>query len=235
MHTLSTIHTRADVLKDVLELVELERPAWKARSRAIPAWHPRAEDPPEPDPKDDPKADPPKDDPKADPPEEDEAVTAAKAEAEAARKAAAAANREVKRLKDAQAETERKAKAEAGDFKALYEEEKARADKLEADTASAATKALVRSALGTAKAHNVETALATLVGNGALEGVSDEADAERIVKRLAKSDEYLFAKATTRQKRGAGGTREEEDPDDPKRPKAPVNRLRRGLEATAGT
>lgn len=66
----------AGPLDDVLTLAALLRPEWAAISASIPAWHPRAEDPPtdppdpaaDPDPAPDPPGDPPPDPDPADPP-----------------------------------------------------------------------------------------------------------------------------------------------------------------------
>lgn len=53
-------------LAEMLRLAEAERTLWPSISAAIPAWHPRLEDPPEGDPPADPPADPPEDPPAAD-------------------------------------------------------------------------------------------------------------------------------------------------------------------------
>lgn len=146
-----------------------------------------------------------------------------------ARRAAAAANRELAKSKREAAEAKAKALKDAGKYKELYEEKEAELNALRKQQETAAKESLVIAALTKANAKNPARAAKLLE----LDEIDDEADAIRAVRKLTKSDDYLFAATATRQKRGAGGGRDEDDTDNDERPKAPVNRLRRGLEATS--
>jgi len=155
-------------------------------------------------------------------------------ELEKARRAAAAANRELRRIKAEREESETAAKKEAGKYKELYEEATAKLEKLEADVERGTKERLVTAALSAANARNPARAARLLD----LDDIDDASDAERAVKKLLKSDPYLFDGKPTRQKRGGGADDEDDDDRDDRRndrdrPRRPRNRLRAGLEATA--
>jgi hypothetical protein len=151
-----------------------------------------------------------------------------------ARKAAAAANRELRRIRDESEKAKTDAAKAEGKWKDLYESSQAELDKLKGEVATSAKGRLVEAAAVKYHARNAAQ-VARLVD---MADIEDEADAERAVRKLTKSDEYLFNETKTRQKRGAGGRNDddEDDADDGRRkPKVPVNRLRRGLEAASKT
>lgn len=216
-------------LELALELAGIERHRWDEVRAGIPAWHPRLDgedgggdgdgDAGDGDAGDGAGAGDDDDDD-----EGDDDVTSA-------RKAAAAANRELKKLRAERARDTEAAKKEAGKFQELYEEAKAELDKLRDEVTVGAKRSLVEAALTKAKAKNASKA-AKLID---LEDVEDATDAERAVKRLVKEDPYLFDTTPTRQKRGAGGKDDEDGDEQDRKPKAGVSRLRRGLEATSGT
>jgi hypothetical protein len=143
-----------------------------------------------------------------------------------ARKAVAAANRELKALKAEKAREAESAKKNAGKFEELYNDTQAELDKLKAKVETDAKTRLAESALAKAKAKNPAKVVKLLD----LDDLDDDNDAERAVKRLKKEMPELFDDAPTRQKRGGGGSNDDDEGD---RPKRPVNRLRRGLEAAA--
>jgi hypothetical protein len=211
-----------EALSLVAELAELERPAWAGVSAGIPAWHPRAEGDADADDDDEAAGSAGSTGAGADDDEDDD-----EDETTNARKAAAAANREVKRLKAEQAKAAEKAKAEAGKWQELYEEAKRELEDLKGTVEREGKERHALAALAKLKAKNPARAVKLMD----LDDVDDEASAERAAKRLLKSDDYLFDTTPTRQKRGAGAARDEDDDDD--QPKRPVNRLRRGLEASA--
>lgn len=218
-------------LELALELAGIERHRWDEVRAGIPAWHPRLDG-------DDDAGD-------GDDDGDDDTGTGTgsstgdddtdgdddvEARVTAAERAAAAANRELKKLKAEKAKDAEAAKRKAGEFESLYEEAKAELEKLRGDVAAGAKRSLVEAALTKAKAKN-PAKVARLID---LEDIEDASDAERAVKRLTKEDPYLFDTTPTRQKRAAGGKDDEDESDDRKR-KPGVSRLRRGLEATSGS
>lgn len=148
----------AQELKDVLELAALLRPDWHLISDAIPAWHPRCETPPKPDPADppaDPEDDPddPEDDPDdpADPPAAAEVdwKRQARKHERAAKKALDRAAKLDKQLQDRTAADqsehekaiEEARKSARSELQAQHDAER-RQDRLEAATARTAGKGL---------------------------------------------------------------------------------------------
>lgn len=144
-----------------------------------------------------------------------------------ARSVIARQRRELKAAADAKAKENEKALADAGKFKELYETEKARREELENEVSTGAKRTLVAAALTKAKANNPGTAVKLVE----LDDVEDEADAERAVAALVKSDPYLFNGKPARQKKDAG--KPQDEPDENPKTGAKPNRLRRGLEATS--
>jgi hypothetical protein len=219
----------------IAELKTRERLEWSAISDAIPSWHPRLEgDGDDDDADDDDDDDKKKKKAAADDDDDDDKKKKAAAdddddELERARQAAAAANRELKKIKAKAAADDAAAKKEAGKYKELYDEAQAELDKLKGEVTTSAKTRLAEAALTAAKAKNPTRAVKMLD----LEEIEDQADAERAVRRLIKSDEYLFNVAKSRQKKGSPNDTDDDDDDDKKKPKRPVNRLRRGLEATS--
>lgn len=213
----------------VLELAALERPAWSSRALGlVAAGVPTmmADDDADASGADDAAGDSDDDDDAdaagAGDDDDDEADDLA-----AARKAAAAANRELRRLKAEQSKAADKAKADAGKWQELAEKYERELEDLRGSIDRDKRTRVAEAALRKAKAKNPAAAVRLLD----LDDVEDDTSAERAVKRLQRSDAYLFDTAPSRQKRGAGGSGSDAD-DDTDRPRRPVNRLRRGLEAT---
>lgn len=143
-----------------------------------------------------------------------------------ARKSAAKANAELKRIKSEQDADRVKAQKEAGKWKDLYEEAQDKLDKLTERIETDSKRTLVEAALRQLKAHNPASA-ARMID---LADIEDEHDADRAAKALRKSDAYLFDKSPTRQKRGAGSDADDDDDSGTQtKTKNQPSRLRRGL------
>jgi hypothetical protein len=244
MSTVYAITPSPENLELALELAELTRPTWARVSAGIPAGTPRLEG--ESDAGDAGDEGESGDDAgtegagggKGD--DDDGDADDADDPVATARKAAAAANAELRDMKRAQAERDRKAAEQSGKWEDLYKQEKARADKLEEEAQTGARERLAMAALAELRCKNPGRYLRLMD----LDKVEDEADALRAARNLRKSDPDLFRTAATRQKRNGGNADdaddddagEEEERDEPRRrtqqQRQPVNRLRRGLEKT---
>jgi len=151
-----------------------------------------------------------------------------------ARNAATAAHAELKRIRRKAEADEQTAKAKAGEWEELYNAEKTKAEKLEHDAEENAKRTLAESALTRLRCKNPARYVKLLD----LDDIEDESSAERIAKRLQKSDPDLFTTSSTRQLRGGGKNDDDDDDEDDDKSNGrngkrgtPVNRLRAGLEA----
>lgn len=225
----------AELLELGLELADLERPTWQEVSAGIPAWHPRLEDPPEDDDTEDETED--DDDEDDEDKKDDKAGKGKKGKKDddtddrltAAEKAAAAANRELRKLKSEREAADRKAKEEAGKWEDLYTEAKAELDKLKAEAEEGKVRGYVESALRDLNAKHPDRYV-RLVD---LDDVEDKASATRAVARLKREDPSLFNDPKSRQKKGAGERDDEDDDDDDTARKDRVAKKRKRADWTA--
>lgn len=147
-----------------------------------------------------------------------------------ARKSAAKAHAEVKRLKAEKDAEKADALKKAGKFEDLYNDVKEKYEALLEKVEGDAKRNLIVAALTGLKAHNPVTAARSID----LDEIEDADDAARAAKALKKSDPYLFDKAPTRQKRAAGGSSDDDDAGDDdgdkNKNKPQLSRLRKGLQ-----
>lgn len=254
--TTDSLIADSPLTRRILELAELERRTWPARLAAIPSWHPRNEgdDDDEDDDKD-------KDDDKSKSKDDDKSKSKGggkdddkdKDDDEDDEDRSAAGFKRLRKenadLKRKAEERDRKAREESGKFEDLYNEERGKVETAETKAAEAELNLEVVLAATAEGARNPKRVMRLMRADGLLDDI-DVDDVERAVKRFKRSDSDLFGKPATRQTR----RRERDDDDDDDRTdddddrtddrdddrtnggrsksKQPVNRLRRGIEAT---
>jgi hypothetical protein len=165
----------------------------------------------------DPPADPPKDDPpKDDPPKNDDEWTPpSKEEWDNAQRKAREAETERKRLADEKAERERKKAEDEGEFKSLYEQEKAEREREKAERER--KDAEIERERREAKAERIATRLkfrdpSDVIGKLTDADLETEAKTEKALTKIADQKKYLLVDGEKRTTRDADGEENEGTP-----------------------
>lgn len=128
-------------------------------------------------------------------------------EFERLQKAAGTANAELRREREAREKRERENAEKDGQFKELYEKEKAEREREKAEAENERRRNQIERVANRLKFRNPEIAYATLQSRNKLDGLDSEGSIESELKKLAKSDAYLVDVGTAQ--RGNAGNDDE--------------------------